>query len=262
MFASLLASLCLAADPYADLSKSKPAMPAALSALTPGLKGPALDKVMKLSDRDDCFSLGVRVGGLCVLPWTDSAGGFSRLSLLFKSLTATSTALRKRWGAPMVHNGFSYWVNPEASPLMRAELRKTDDPAQVDLEVYLPLHDFLGAGRKLGFERTPIIGSSQVDLEKGYRTDCEGGTCFLHFPPCEVDSALLVHAEMVGGTAKSIWFDLPASDPARVELTMRLLEKKWGKRKQVEGEPYQFTFEDQPGVHVDTHFSVSVRIRP
>lgn len=265
MLATVLVALCLAADPLAPLRAGKPTLPAPLDRLTPGMKEPALLAALKVSADDECFVLGTRVGGLCFVPFWAEDDGYERPALLFPSLAATRAGLRKRWGEPEVYGGFWYWVNPKAKPPLRAQLRGTSDPAQLDLETYLPLETFLGAGPKLPFEREPIIGSSRSAIEKAHRITCESETCGIFFPPPEVGGNLLVLVDLEGGdVARSFTFDLPTrDDEARKERTMKLLEAKWGKRQPVPGEPKDFTFEKRSDVLVyQLGGTLTVRVRP
>ena len=98
MVAFFLASLVLAADPYSAIAAGKPAIPAPLSSVARGAKEEALLATLKVNaDKDTCFTLGVQVQSLCFVPFWTKDDGYDRPALLFSSLTATQSALRKRW---------------------------------------------------------------------------------------------------------------------------------------------------------------------
>ncbi len=248
MIAAFVVVSVLAADPYSAITAGKPAIPSPLSSLKRGIKEAALLTALKVNaDRDVCLVLGVQVQSLCFIPFWEKDDGYSRPTLLFTSLATTRAALRKRWGQPVVFKNSWYWVNPETK--LRARLRDTDNPAQLDFETYLPLQDFLGTGQKLAFEHTKILGSTRAELEKAYGITCESDSCGVFFPPSEVDSELLVQVELENGVATKVTFDLPTrDDDARKEQTIRMLEKKWGRRVLLEGEKKDWNFENQPGV--------------
>jgi hypothetical protein len=243
----LFLAAILAADPYSALAPGKPTIPAPLSSVSRGTKEEALLRTLKVNaDQDTCFTLGVRVDSLCFVPFWTKDDGYDRPALLFSSLAATRTALRKRWGEPIIYEGSWYWLNPEKK--LRARLRDTDDPAQLDFETYLPLQEFLGAGAKLAFEHTPILGSTRAAIEQAYGVKCESSSCGVFFPPIEVGSQLLVQIELTGEVATRYLFDLPARNEARKELTFKLLEAKWGRCTLVEGEKKDWNFEKRSDV--------------
>lgn len=243
---ALLLSLVLVADPYAAIAAGKPTIPSPLSSVARGTKEAALLATLHVNaDKDTCFTLGVRVRSLCFVLWTKD-DGYDRPTLLFSSLTATRNALRKRWGEPIVSEGSWYWLNPEKK--LRARLRDTDEPAQLDFETYLPLQDFLGTGAMLAFEHTPILGSTRATIEKAYGVTCDTSNCSVFFPPTEVGSEVLVQIELTDGVATRYLFDLPAREEPRKELTFKLLEKKWGPRTLVAGETKDWNFEKRPDV--------------
>jgi hypothetical protein len=210
------------------------------------MKEPALLTALKVKEDDLCMLLGVRVKSLCFLPFWKEAQ-YAHAGLLFSSLAATRAALRKRWGEPIVYEGAWHWLNPETK--LRARLREQDDPALLELEPYLPMQDFLGPGPELAFERTAILGTTRAAIEAAYGVKCEVETCFLNFPPCEVDWAgLSVQIPLTDDVATKLSFDMPTRNDARKEETIKLLEKKWGRRTPVEGEPKQFNFENRRNV--------------
>jgi hypothetical protein len=210
--------------------------------------------VKQLGGARECMVLGVRAGDWCFVPFWDEHDGYRRPALLFKSLADTRTLLRKTWGAPVVNGDDWFWFDPDARPPLRARLRGANDPAQLDFEEYLPLQTFLGPGKALAFETTPLLGEKKEAVQKAYATrqqvwESTSGSIF--FPPAEVGGDLQVQLDVEGGIVTKVVVDLPViDDPSRKELVLGMLEKKWGKRQRVEGEQNEWRFPLRPDVLV------------
>lgn len=224
----------------------KPVMPSPLSRLKAGMSEQQILSTLGTTADRECFTLGLRSGELCVVPFWLSE---RRHAVLFNSLRETRSQLEKKWGPPIVFGDHCYWVNPGAKPPLRARLRSTDSPAQLDLEEYLPMRVLLGDGPGLGFETQPIIGSTAEALKAAYGASCEGDSCSIVLPPSEVGSEQVVLIDLAGGKATSFSVDVPlARDEARTGEAFKMLEKKWGARKLTEGEKADFTFERRDDV--------------
>jgi hypothetical protein len=246
----LLLWLAAGADDLSGLGDGKPVLPPELAALKPGMSEAAL--VAKVGGVKECYGLGLQVGKWCMVPFWDAHDGYARPALFLPSLAKARSGLTRRWGPPVVYLKLWYWVNPEAR--LRAALRDSDDPVQLDLETYQPLAGFLGEGQKLPLEKIPLLGATKAALEKafaGRKQLSEGDSFSVFFPPCEVGGELLLSTELKQGKVTKAWFDLPVGDdPARRELVLGLLEKKWGKRQLVEGEKKDWRFPQRSDVLV------------
>ena len=258
MSLSLILAVALAAEADA-LPAGKPVIPPPLNRLTVGTKDDQLLSVLGVHAPSKCFLTGVRAGPWCFVPFPSEDGvGYLRPALLFKSLPATRAALEKKWGQPRKYETSWYWVNPEAKPPLRAELRDTDDPAHLNLVEYVPLEVFLGAGPKLSFESPALLGITKAALRKAYpRLKCgDAESCRLSFPPCEVGWEQAVLIDFTGDVATKVVFALPATDEV-----FAALEKKWGKRSPVEGETQKWVVAGRPDVQLhQVGRDVSVRI--